>query len=194
MKLSLSLISASIISASVILAGCQGMSSAVNIASSQSPAQANIQKKVIESIGYGSIVNFQKAPEAQRKLLAIRAAKVDAYRNLAEEVYGIKIKGNTTVKDMVVQNDNYRISLDAMLRGAHIKSITEKKKGFFEAEVSLTLTPRYTICLFNPEKVCLNSSNQYQSDIIDVQAEQKEKEGEKGLGIFSTPKYRYHID
>ena len=191
MKILISLISVS----AIFLAGCQGMNSLVsNSSSDSSPTQISMKKKVIQSVGYGSVMEFQKAPAAKRKLLAIRAAKLDAYRNLAEEVYGIKIKGNTTVKDMVVQDENYKTSLDAMLRGAHINSITEKKTGFFEAEVSLTLTPRYTLCLFNPGKVCLNSSNQYQSDIIDVQAEEKKKIGETGLGIFPTPHRRYHLD
>ena len=126
-----------------------------------------VKNKVIQTTGYSTMENYKRFPEVQRKLLAIRGAKLNAYRNLAEEIYGIKIKGKTTVKDMIVHNDSYRVYVNTMIRGAHIEAINEKKNGFFEAEVSMTLTPRYTFCLYNPSESCLNSANQYQPEVIN---------------------------
>ncbi|MBF0265241.1 MAG: LPP20 family lipoprotein [Gammaproteobacteria bacterium] len=154
-----------------------------------------INNKVIETIGYGAIDVYRNKPLGQRKLLAIRSARLDAYRNLAEQVHGFRIKGSTTVKDMVVQSDQYSIMFDTILRGAHIDSITEKD-GFIEAHATLTLTPRYTFCLSNLDEVCLNSSNQYQSEVIVVQPQQAQTQpsGNYGLGIFPVPASRFHID
>jgi threonine dehydratase len=37
-----------------------------------------------------------------------------------EQVYGVRIKGNTTVGALVAQNDGYRVYVDAYLRGARV--------------------------------------------------------------------------
>lgn len=166
----------------LMIAGCQSMNQAVHVEKFQT---AKVQNKKIETIGYSTTDSFKHFPQAQQKLLAIRGAKLDAYRNLAEEVFGIKIKGKSTVRDMVVQNDSYRTYVNTMLRGAHIESITETKKGFFEAEVSITLTPKYTSCLYNPSEICLNSSNQYQPDVINN--EPLNVSTQTPVGIYNIP-------
>ncbi len=103
--------------------------------------------KTIEAVGYSNTSNFEKYPQAQRQLLAIRGAKLDAYRNLAEELYGVRIRSNTTVKDMVVKNDSYRAYIDAVVRGAHVETITPRDNGVYEVEVNLTLTRDFYDCL-----------------------------------------------
>lgn len=143
-----------------------------------------VENKKIETVGYSTTESYKRFPQAQQKLLAIRGAKLNAYRNLAEEVYGIKIKGKSTVKDMIVKNDTYRVYIDTMIRGAHIEAISETKSGFFEAEVSLTLTPRYTYCLYNPSLNCLNSANQYQPEIINNDPNRDVK---SPVGIYDAP-------
>ncbi|MBF0266147.1 MAG: LPP20 family lipoprotein [Gammaproteobacteria bacterium] len=145
--------------------GCQNPLIKSESSSSIQPNQ--LKNKVIQTIGYSTTENYKRFPLVQRKLLAIRGAKLNAYRNLAEEIYGIKIKGKTSVKDMIVQNDSYRVYVNTMIKGAHIEAINEKENGFFEAEVSMTLTPRYTFCLYNPSESCLNSANQYQPEVIN---------------------------
>ena len=121
--------------------------------------------KVIEAVGHSSLSSFKNYPVPQQKLLAIRGAKLDAYRNLAEEVHGVRIKGNTTVKDMVIENDSYRAYVDATLRGAHLMTVSPKGDGIYEAEVSLSLTPKINNCLRHLSPICNNSSNNpiYQS-------------------------------
>ena len=178
---------------SIIFSGCV-FNQNFSIVPPPSNNKDSIKNKVIETVGYGSTHTYKGKPAAQQKLLAIRAARLDAYRNLAEEVYGIRIKGGTTVQDMVIKSEEYSVMLNAFLRGAHINSIVEKENGLFEANASLTLTPRYTFCLSNPDKVCLNSSNQYQSEIVDVQAQEPDQPRQFGLGIFPVPTSRFHID
>lgn len=55
---------------------------------------------------------------AQGKLRAARAAQLDAMRKLAEQIYGLTISSETTVRDFVTENDEINAHVDAMLAGA----------------------------------------------------------------------------
>lgn len=123
-----------------------------------------VKNKIIDTIGYSALSTYKQYPRTQQILLAVRGAKLDAYRNLAEEVHGVRIKGNTTVKDMITENDSYRAFVDSVVRGAHVTAITPKANGIYEAEVSLTLTPKLTHCLYFHSSMCYDSTPQsYQS-------------------------------
>ena len=56
---------------------------------------------------------------AQKQLLAARAARADAIRKLAEQIKGIRITSETTVKDFVTESDRIHTYLGpVILRGA----------------------------------------------------------------------------
>lgn len=93
----------------------------------------------VSATGYGSTSHFDGYSNGQRRLMAMRASKLDAYRALAEQVYGVKIKGSTTVAAMIAQNDSYRIYVDAYLRGARVVSVTPMAEGNYETEVEIEL-------------------------------------------------------
>ena len=52
--------------------------------------------------------NIQGQSIEQRRLMAIRAARMSAMRELAEQIHGLKVDSNTTVIDLMVQNDTFR--------------------------------------------------------------------------------------
>ncbi len=54
----------------------------------------------------------------QGRLLAMRAAELDAYRRLGEQLRGFKITSNTSVKDFITQSDEIATELNSTLRGA----------------------------------------------------------------------------
>ncbi|MBI5047683.1 MAG: hypothetical protein HZB54_01850 [Deltaproteobacteria bacterium] len=58
--------------------------------------------------------------EAQKKILAFRAAKVMALRELAEILEGVAISGETLVKDASVASDVVRATVQAMVKGARV--------------------------------------------------------------------------
>lgn len=61
---------------------------------------------------------WQKVPAAQR-LQYVRAAELDATRILAERIAGIKLDGETTVKDLCAASDTVKGQLAASLKGVH---------------------------------------------------------------------------
>ena len=76
----------------------------------------------------------------QNKLLAKRAAQVDALRKLAEQVYGLKIDARTTVRDFVTESDVIKTEVKAFLRGA--KQVGEPRyaaDGICEVDYEMTL-------------------------------------------------------
>jgi len=97
-------------------------------------------------MGYGTADMYKNYSPEQRRLMSMRASKLDAMRNLAEQIYGIQIQGHTTVSDMVVRNDDYRIYLDTFIRGARVKSITALNNNTYESVVEITLTPKFFTC------------------------------------------------
>lgn len=74
------------------------------------------------------------------RLMAERAAKVDAYRNLAETVNGLRITSNTTVRDFVAESDEIRTSLNTFLKGAKLTGPPQyMPDAIVEVEVQITL-------------------------------------------------------
>jgi hypothetical protein len=61
---------------------------------------------------------WAKYCKAQGRLLAERAARVDAMRRLAERIKGVRIDASTLVKDFVVESDDVNVSMRTFLKGA----------------------------------------------------------------------------
>jgi len=95
------------------------------------------RRETLTATGYAVISVQNHRSPAQQRLLAIRAAKLDAYRALTEQVYGLKVEANATVADMVVQNDTFRSRVEGVIFGATLVSITPAGDDTYE--VTLTL-------------------------------------------------------
>jgi len=103
--------------------------------------------KILTAMGYGTVDMYKNYSPEQHRLMSMRASKMDALRNLAEQVYGVQIHGHTTVSDMVVKNDSHRSYLDVFLKGARVKSMTAIDNNTYESVVEITLTPKFYNCL-----------------------------------------------
>lgn len=91
----------------------------------------------VRAVGYASEAAYAGMPAAQRRLMAMRASKVDAYRALAEAVYGVEVSGHTTVRDRAVREDRYRTYVDAVIRGARVVETETRADGIHATTVAL---------------------------------------------------------
>ena len=71
-------------------------------------------------IGYGFGTAQPGMNKAIARITSIRAAKVDAMRNLLETVKGVSIDSYTKVQDFVVQSDAVSARVSGIIKGAHV--------------------------------------------------------------------------
>ncbi|MEJ2041698.1 MAG: LPP20 family lipoprotein [Reinekea sp.] len=109
-----------------------------------------MEPMILRSTGYGAINPTARGlTEVQKRLLAMRASKLDAYRTLAERVYGTQIIGNSTVENLVVQNDQYRAFVDANILGAKVVYQEVMADGSYETMVEMIIDEGFRNCLAN---------------------------------------------
>lgn len=75
--------------------------------------------KPISATGQAVIEN--KGNATQAKLMAARAAELDAKRRLALAVGGLQLSANSYVSDFITQNDQVKSQIDAVIDGAYVK-------------------------------------------------------------------------
>ena len=72
----------------------------------------------LSAVGYAVVSSQPGRTDAQKRLMAIRSARMAAMRELAEQIHGIQVDSNTTVIDLMVQNDTFRAVVKGIIRGA----------------------------------------------------------------------------
>lgn len=86
-----------------------------------SPSQAFINGNFVVK-GEGAAPADRPLSPAQKRIMAIRAAQVVAYRNLAEFLQGVNVYGETLVKDAAVSSDIIKTKVESLVKGAMIIS------------------------------------------------------------------------
>ena len=79
-------------------------------------AMADDSLSMLTAQGFGT-VDSAVAQGSRGKMMARRAATLDAQRNLVEMIEGVRITSGTTVKDMTLQSDILGSRVKGMLRG-----------------------------------------------------------------------------
>jgi len=75
----------------------------------------------------------------RRKILAKRAAKLDAYRNLIEVIKGVHITSSTSVEDMMLESDLIKSKTEGMLKGMKTVNVTYSNDGGCEITVEVNI-------------------------------------------------------
>lgn len=75
---------------------------------------------ILKAVGYAPISLQQGANKSQKQLMAIKASKLEAYRELTEQVYGQKITAGTSVAGAIAQNDYMESKVQGIIKGAQI--------------------------------------------------------------------------
>jgi hypothetical protein len=106
------------------------------------PQFKKIKTKVFRAQGIGIPSPKHKNPTLARSLAA-RAAKGVALRNLVEQIQAVRVTTDTTIKDMVTQDDTIRIQLKAALQGARVINQRQLPDGSVEIEMEVELTEEF---------------------------------------------------
>ena len=88
----------------------------------------NYSNGFIVATGIGAVSPLAQNPGMARAT-AVRAAKVDAMRNLLEAVMAITVSSETTVRGAAIENDVVKTSVEGMVRGARMRDIDGDGRG-----------------------------------------------------------------
>ena len=88
----------------------------------------NYSNGFVVATGIGAISPLAQNPGMARAT-AVRAAKVDAMRNLLEAVMAITVSSETTVRGAAIENDVVKTSVEGMVRGARMRDIDGDGRG-----------------------------------------------------------------
>ena len=99
---------------------------------------ASVEKiPTITAIGYAVVSTQPGKNVAQKRLMAIRAARMAAMRELAEQIHGLKVDSRTTVIDLVTQNDTFRTMVQGTIRGAKTVRINPTGDDTYETVLEI---------------------------------------------------------
>lgn len=92
---------------------------------------------VITAVGYGLPPEGETGTRG--RILARRAALVDAYRYLAEEIQGVQVDADTTMENLMLTKDTVRTQTNALIKGAKIVSEQTLGDGAVTVKVQVPL-------------------------------------------------------
>lgn len=75
---------------------------------------------VLRAIGYAPINSQPGDSKEIKSIMAMKASKLEAYRELAEQVYGRQVKGSSNLSNMIATDDKLRAKVQGVIRGAKI--------------------------------------------------------------------------
>ena len=91
----------------------------------------------LSAVGYAVVSSQPGRTNAQKRLMAIRSARMAAMRELAEQIHGIQVDSNTTVIDLMVQNDTFRAVVKGVIRGAKTVRINPTGDDTYETVLEI---------------------------------------------------------
>ncbi|WP_290705629.1 hypothetical protein [Amphritea sp.] len=79
-----------------------------------------VEPNWVQVTGYAPISLQAGQTEQHKVLMAMKASKLDAYRELTVLVHGQYLAGTTSVKDMLLQNNQFQGAVAGIVRGARV--------------------------------------------------------------------------
>ena len=91
----------------------------------------------LTAIGYAVTSSQPGRSQAQKRLMAIRSARMSAMRDMAEQIHGLQVDSSTTVIDLMVQNDTFRGVVSGTIRGARTVRINPTGSETYEVVLEI---------------------------------------------------------
>ncbi|MDO6613101.1 flagellar biosynthesis protein FlgP [Shewanella sp. 1_MG-2023] len=112
-----------------ILSGCEALNS--------QPAQYQpTDFPVLNAVGYAPIEKQPAEMRSEQILMAMEASKILAYRELAEQVYGLQLNSQTAIQGHSLNNIATKIKVSGVIKGAKVVK-TYPIDGFYVTELEL---------------------------------------------------------
>ncbi|HJP52023.1 MAG TPA: hypothetical protein QF611_13420 [Pseudomonadales bacterium] len=92
----------------------------------------------------GAGVGPDSMPPSMARMMACRAAVVDAQRNLLESIQGVRVAGNTVVANMMVESDVIKTSVSGLLQGAQVVKRDPQSDGSCLVQMTAPLGGKFT--------------------------------------------------
>ncbi|WP_411694261.1 LPP20 family lipoprotein [Glaciecola sp.] len=110
---------------------------------------------VLNAVGYAPIDAQLGGDESTKTLMAIKASKLDAYRELAEQVFGQKVDGEQELANLVLTNNQLKSSVEGVIRGARVVKTYPVGEDTYATELELDMSRVYDIYLSTakPKKI-----------------------------------------
>ena len=99
---------------------------------------------LIKAVGYAPLTEQKANSEEERMLMAVKASKLEAYKELAEQVYGQKVDYKVTMGQALLGNEQLRASLQGVIRGARVVK-TYPVGQFYVTEMELDFKQVYDL-------------------------------------------------
>jgi len=97
----------------------------------------------IEAVGIGAPPQ-RNIGMPQARPMALRAAQVDAYRNLLEVVNGVRVDSTTTIRDFTVESDIINTQVQGIVKGAKTMKQEYLSDGTVEVTVRMPMAGNFT--------------------------------------------------
>ncbi|MGB6293204.1 MAG: flagellar assembly lipoprotein FlgP [Vibrio anguillarum] len=91
----------------IMIVGCQ-------------PLQTMRADEWLTAVGYANISEQTGRSVDEKQVRAMRASKIDAYRELAEQVYGMRVSGRAELQDQRLGTELTSGAVDGVIRGAEV--------------------------------------------------------------------------
>lgn len=110
---------------------------------------------ILSAIGYAPISTQLGENESNKRLMAIKASKLDAYRELAEQVYGQKVDGQQELANLVLTNNQLKSSVEGVIRGARVVKSYAVGDDTYATELELDMQKVHDLYLSitRPQKI-----------------------------------------
>ncbi|WP_137223843.1 LPP20 family lipoprotein [Shewanella sp. MEBiC00475] len=91
---------------------------------------------VLTAVGYAPIDRQPAELRSEQILMAMESSKILAYRELAEQVYGLQLNSSTAVRDWSMKSSDTKILVSGLIKGARVVK-TYPVDGFYVTELEL---------------------------------------------------------
>lgn len=127
-----------------------------------SPREATVVKPVtlathtFNAIGYAPI-DVQSGDSFDLKMLnAIKASKLEAYKEMAEQIYGVLLTAENSVQSASLTDDKIKTQVKGLVKGARVlKSYHEGDFYITELELDMQTLPFLNNATFNEQGVSI---------------------------------------